>query len=103
MDWGDDIRLRFPDWGTEAALARWPQSLAALQVGRSVSGVVIARAPFGVWLDIGAGHPALLLAPQMRGAKERRITFEEYPQKGTLIDAKVVSLGERGEISLPQL
>jgi predicted RNA-binding protein with RPS1 domain len=102
MAWGEDIRSRFPDWGTEAALSRWPQIRAALRVGQMVSGTVIARAPFGVWLDIGVGHPALLLVPEMRGAKERRIAFEDYPQIGTSVDAQIVALGDRGEISVSQ-
>lgn len=102
MAWVEDIQSRFTDWGTEAALARWPQIRATLEIGRSVSGTVIARAPFGVWLDISVGHPALLLVPEMRGAKVRRITFDDYPQIGSLIDAQIVSLGDRGEISLSQ-
>jgi predicted RNA-binding protein with RPS1 domain len=102
MAWTEDIRSRFSDWGTEAALARWPKIRASLQVGRMVSGTVIARAPFGVWLDIGVGHPALLLVPEMRGAKERPITFEDYPQMESQVDAKIISLGDRGEIGLSQ-
>ena len=61
MGWGEDVRAHFPDWGTEAALARWPQNRARLRIGDWVNGLVIARAPFGVWLDIDADHPALLL------------------------------------------
>jgi hypothetical protein len=65
-------------------------------------GEVIARAPFGVWVDIAADHPALLLVPEMAGARERRIVFEDYPALGTVVEAWVVSLGERGEIALSQ-
>lgn len=102
MAWDDDIRVRFPDWGTDVALARWPAVKAVLVVGQVVRGEVIARAPFGVWVDIGAGHPALLLVPEMTGARERPIRFEEYPELGALIEARVVSLGDRAEISLTQ-
>jgi len=102
MAWDDDIRTHFPDWGTEAALARWPASRARLAVGQAVRGEVIARAPFGVWVDIGAGHPALLLVTEMVGARERRIAFEEYPLLGGVAEARIVSLGDRGEISLAQ-
>jgi ribosomal protein S1 len=102
MAWGEDIRARFPDWGTEAALARWPAIKAGLAVGQLVRGEVIARAPFGVWVDIGAGHPALLLVPEMAGAQERSIRFEEYPELGAVVEARVVSLGDRAEISITQ-
>jgi exosome complex RNA-binding protein Rrp4 len=102
MGWSEDIRGHYPHWGTEAALARWPEVRERLRIGQHVYGPVIARAPFGVWLDIHAGHPALLLVPEMRGAKERRITFDEYPAIGEVVEARIVALGERAEIRLTQ-
>jgi hypothetical protein len=93
---------RFPDWGTDAALARWPEVRSRLVVGQAVRGEVVARAPFGVWVDIGAGHPALLLVPEMAGARERPIRFEEYPALGAVVEARVISHGDRAEISLTQ-
>ena len=38
----------------------------------------------------------------MNGAKERRITFEEYPAIGEALDARIVGLGQRAEIALSQ-
>jgi hypothetical protein len=102
MAWDDDIRVRFPDWGTDAALTRWPAIKAGLVVGQTVRGEVIARAPFGMWVDIGVGHPAVLLVPEMAGARERPIQFEEYPSLGVIAEARVVSLGDRAAISLTQ-
>jgi predicted RNA-binding protein with RPS1 domain len=102
MGWGEDIRVRYPEWSTETALARWHEVRERLRIGQHVRGSVIARAPFGVWLDINAGHPALLLVPEMRGAKERRITFDDYPTIGEVVEARIVALGERGEIGLTQ-
>lgn len=102
MDWDGDIRGRFPDWGTDAALARWPEVRSRLSVGQAVRGEVVARAPFGVWVDIAVEHPALLLVPEMAGARERPIRFEEYPSLGAVVEAWVVSLGERAEIALSQ-
>jgi predicted RNA-binding protein with RPS1 domain len=102
MAWGEDIRARFPEWGTDAALARWPAIRSRLFIGQVVRGEVIARAPFGVWVDIAAGHPALLLVPEMAGARERRIVFEHYPPLGSTVEARIVALGDRGEIALSQ-
>lgn len=102
MGWGDDLRACYPDWGTDAALARWPEVRERLRVGQHVRGPVIARAPFGVWLDVDAGHPALLLVPEMRVAGERRITFEDYPAIGEALEARIIALGEHGEIGLTQ-
>jgi ribosomal protein S1 len=102
MGWEEDIRVRYPEWHTEAGRACWPEIRGRLRIGQDVRGSVIARAPFGVWLDINAGYPALLLVPEMRHAKERRITFDDYPEIGEIVEAWIVALGERAEISLTQ-
>jgi ribosomal protein S1 len=102
MAWGEDIKARFPDWGTNRVIAIWPSIRQHITIGQTVSGEVVARAPFGVWVDIGIGHPALLLVPEMRGARERSISFDEYPSIGTTIEARIIALGDRGEIGLTQ-
>jgi hypothetical protein len=102
MAWDNDIRARFPDWKTPAGLARWQSVRQELSVGKAVIGEVIARAPFGVWIDIGAGFPALLLVPEMEEAHERRITFDDYPAIGSTVDSSIGWLGDGGAISLTQ-
>ena len=77
--WGEEIKARFPDWGTDQIFLSWPSIRQHVTVGQTVSGEAVARAPFGVWIDIGIGHPALLLVPEMAGARERSISFDEYP------------------------
>jgi hypothetical protein len=76
MGWGEDIKARFPDWGTDHVLTIWPSIRQHVMIGQTVFGEVVARAPFGVWIDIGIGHPALLLVPEMLGARERSISFD---------------------------
>src|ERR1700722_5745066 len=100
--WRDQILARFPDWESDAAAALWPTTKASLSVGQDVSGPVIARAPFGVWIDIGVGHPAVLLVPEMRRSPHQRITFDDYPLIGGTIAATIVALGDRAEIALSQ-
>lgn len=92
----------FPDWLTDAATERWPTIKQSLTIGQTVRGRVISRAPFGVWLDIGVNHPALLLVVNMDGAQDRRITIDDYPQKGSELSARVNALGDRCEIGLTQ-
>ncbi len=101
MSWSEDIRGRFPDWGTDAAIARWPEVRVLLHIGQQVRGSVIARAPFGIWLDIGVSQAALLLVTEMCGLWSSG-SFEDYPPIGEIVDARIVSLGERGEIALSQ-
>jgi ribosomal protein S1 len=102
MTWPEEIREHFPNWGTAQAAVGWPEVRSTLHIDQEVRGTVIARAPFGVWLDIGVRFPALLLVPNMSGAKTRRITFDEYPAIGESIEARVQALGDRGEIGLTQ-
>ena len=61
------------------------------------------RSPFGVWLDIGVGHPALLLVPEMEGAQRHRITFDDYPAIGRTLEGRIVGIDEvRCAISVSQ-
>jgi len=102
VDWRTDVRRRIPDWSTDEALKRWPTVKKQLHIGQGISGEVIARAPFGVWLDIGVTFPALLIVPNMEGAKVRRIAFDDYPSKGTFLDGRINVLGNAGEIGVTQ-
>lgn len=102
-DWDADIRSRFPDWQTTVALERWPKIREGLSVGQAVVGEIVARAPFGVWLDIDAQQPALLLVVNMKDATTRRIAFDDFPAKGATVEARINALGDDGEIGLTQL
>ena len=102
MAWQDDVRVHFPDWATDAALERWAHSRIRLSRGQKIRGYVIARAPFGVWVDIGVDHPALLLVTEMGGAREGHISLDGYPAIGENVDAWISAIGERCEISLSQ-
>jgi hypothetical protein len=101
-DWMNDSRDRFPDWQTDDATARWPEVKARLSVGQEVRGKVIARAPFGVWVDVEAGHPALLLVTEMARAADCPIRFVEFPAIGAIVTATIVALGDEAEIGLSQ-
>lgn len=101
-NWDADIRAVFPDWQTEAANERWPAIRKSLTVGQTVTGKVVSRAPFGVWLDIHVKQPALLLVVNMDGAGARRITFDDFPSIGSELTARINALGDTGEIGLTQ-
>lgn len=101
--WLTELRTRFPDWNTDSANHRWGSVRASLRIGQVISGEVVARAPFGVWLDIGASFPALLLVPNMSAARLKRIRFEEYPDIGTIVEGRINTMGNCGEIGVTQL
>lgn len=101
--WRDDLRARFSDWETEAALARWPEVRASLTPGQSLSGEVVAHAHFGIWLDAGLGFPVLLLITRMTGIPKSPDYRESYPAIGSTVEGRLVALGSRGEIGITQL
>jgi ribosomal protein S1 len=93
--WTTDLRARFPDWLTPTALERWPENKIRLNVGQMIRGVVVARAPFGVWLDVDAGHPARLLVHDMAGGQTKPVRFADYPELGATVVVKVIFLDDR--------
>jgi hypothetical protein len=101
--WRRQLCEAYPDWETPEALVRWPDAKSQLSIGQPVRGVVIARAPFGVWLDIGVGHPALLLGPGIMPPLGKAMTPDNLPAVGAPVECHIVALGERCEIGLSQL
>ena len=68
-------------------------------------GTVICRRPFGVFLDIGYGTGAfaLLLVPDFKDARIRRITFDDFPLVGDSVTAWVINIDfENRKIALTQ-
>ena len=102
MIWNDEIRAVFPNWDTDIALEQWPTVRLSLSVGQIISGRVISKAPFGVWLDIGVAFPALLLVVNMAEAKGRKIACEEFPNIGSSVSGRINVLGDQGEIGITQ-
>ena len=94
----------FGDHLSPAKADEWAAVQARLGVGEAVRGPVIAHRPFGVFVDIGAGFPALLEVIQFGDAHERRYSFEDYPAVGETITARVVEFNNRNrQIGLTQL
>jgi ribosomal protein S1 len=94
----------FGDYLSPAKAEEWAAVQARLGAGGAVRGPVIARRPFGVFVDIGAGFPALLEVIQFEHARERRYIFEDYPAVGEMITARVVAFDDRNrQIGLTQL
>jgi ribosomal protein S1 len=94
----------FGDYLSPAKAGEWAAVQARLGAGESVRGPVIARRPFGVFVDIGAGFPALLEVIQFEDARERRYNLEDYPAVGGMITARVVAFNDANrQIGLTQL
>ncbi|MFN7334179.1 MAG: hypothetical protein ACK5TC_03880, partial [bacterium] len=72
----------------------WKRICDELSIGNNVMGTVICRRPFGVFLDIGygTGACALLLVPDFKDARVRRIQFDDFPQVGDAVAAWVINI-----------
>ncbi|MCE9547001.1 MAG: hypothetical protein K8T25_16120 [Planctomycetia bacterium] len=101
-EWRKQICNIFPDWGTAAALERWRINKPRLFINQQVRGKIIARAPFGVWLDIGVGHPALLLVTRMAYPTGQAIKPENLPPIGVEMNCHIAEIGDQCEIGLSQ-
>ena len=83
----------------------WDRSKAQLQAGTTVSGKVVARCIFGLFIDLGVGFPALLPITQFNPTPKRRpVVIEDYPPVGSLIMGRVVAFNDPNrQIGLTQL
>jgi transcriptional accessory protein Tex/SPT6 len=72
----------------------WKRIHNELSIGISVTGTVICRRPFGVFLDIGygTGACALVLVPDFKDARVRRIQFDDFPLVGDAVAAWVINI-----------
>jgi len=76
------------------------------KVGDRVEGIVVANAPFGIWLDIGAGIPGMLFIPYLDDNTYSAKDYPDWiPEIKTKIFSKVVCLQEYPipQISLQQV
>jgi ribosomal protein S1 len=99
-----DFEKVFGDYLSPEKGSEWAACMSKLGAGDTVSGRVIARRPFGVFVDIGAGFPALLEVIQFHDARQRRYELEDYPAVGDSITARVVAFNDQNrQVGLIQL
>ena len=69
---------------------QWEAIKTRLPVGRLVEGTVVARQPFGAFIDLG-GALALMELPSLPGAGTRRFDGpDDYPDVGSVLRGYVV-------------
>ena len=82
--------------------AAWEVAKSRFALGSKVQGIVVAQFQFGVFLDINAGFPALLLVTRM--SEPPYTTMEQYPAIGSAVEARVcVWAGPVRQIGLTRL
>ena len=93
--WGQLLSERFPARDSIEDDHAWTALRQRLAVDQSVTGVVVAKAPFGAWLDIGVGFPALLQIVCIQGLTPERYSLDEWCPIGSEVSAFVGGFNDR--------
>jgi hypothetical protein len=88
-DWGRLLAERFLPRDSETTEREWAALKEQLSAGQSVTGTVIAKAPFGAWVDINVGFPALLEIVAMAGLTPERYSADDWCPLGSAVTAVV--------------
>jgi ribosomal protein S1 len=85
--------------------AAWEVAKGRFAPGLEVEGIVVAQFQFGVFVDINAGFPALILVTRLRDADRQPYTrTERFPAIGSAVKARVcVWACPQRQIGLTQL
>lgn len=97
-EWGSLVARRFPPRDPATADAEWEAVKRRLVIGQSVHDEVIARAPFGAWIDIGVGFPAELDIILIEGLTPERYQAGDWCPIGSEITAFVGGFQDHREM-----
>ena len=101
QSWRADLKRRFPDWGSDQAMRRWPVDEKKLAVGKKVTGEVVANMGNLIWLDIGVSIPAHLYYFNRKDTCTGPPRISDYPDIGTKIECRITHFAD-GRISVTQ-
>lgn len=87
MSVDQQLAILFPQYNSPEMDADWDALKQRLPIGVSVNGLVVHREPFGVFVDIGVGFPALILVVRLKDADTTPYTsMDMYPTLGADVD-----------------
>jgi hypothetical protein len=67
-----------------------------MPVGQSVTGTVVDKRPYGVWVDLGVGFPALLEVPSIAGMTREMYQAGDWCPIGSEVTASVLAFRDSG-------
>jgi hypothetical protein len=88
-EWPEILARRFPQRDSSQIELEWSLLKDRVAVWQSVTGTVLAKAPFGAWIDIGVGFPSLLLIPEIAGLSPKQYQADEWCPIGSEVTAWV--------------
>ena len=97
-----DLKRVFGDYQSDDREDDWQAVVEQLSEGQTVSGTVVARAPFGAFIDIGVGFPACLQIILIREMDHESYVANEWCPVGSRIVATILRIDSR-QIALEQV
>jgi ribosomal protein S1 len=92
----DCFASHFGDYLSDSRRGEWERLKSQLRGGERLTGKVVARLPFGVFVDVGVGFPALILVPDFEGAAARPYTsLDMYPAVGATVSGAILLIDDR--------
>lgn len=85
----DELEKLFPGHRSSCRSSEWEALKRRLIVGQAVTATVVAKSPFGAWLDLGVGFPALLEIVVMAGLTPERYRADDWCPVGNELTAYV--------------
>lgn len=85
----------FPDHRSPSRSSEWETLKQRLGAGQTVTGVVVAKSPFGAWIDLGVGFPALLEIVVMEGLTPERYRANDWCPLGSEVTASVAGFRDK--------
>ncbi len=83
----DELDERFPEHRSPGRNDEWELLKQRLSYGRTVTGTVVARSPFGAWVDIRTGFPALLEIFVIAGLTPEKYQADDWCPVGSEVTA----------------
>jgi ribosomal protein S1 len=100
----DELARLFRAYTSTERASDWEEVKRRFAIGSNVTGKVVAKFPFGVFVDIGVGFPALLEVIKLKDAGTRRYSIGDYPPVGSHLEARIFAWNDQGrQIGLTQL
>ena len=93
--WREALTEQFPSRDTATARVMWEGVKSRLNAGQTVSCTVVTKAPFGAWLDIGEGFPALLMLPDIEGLTAERYRTDDWCPLDRTLTATVAGFNDQ--------
>jgi hypothetical protein len=103
---GSVLDRLFTGYRSPERATAWEAAKNRFVLGSKVEGIVVAQFPFGVFVDINAGFPALILVTRLRRDVGRQpyTSMDRYPTIGSAVEARVcVWVCPKRQIGLTQL